>query len=473
MNNFLTKHKYSAELPLKLVYLLFGFMTHFNLTRNQPIMTVIVDAVLIVAVFAGLMRVLNWKGYIKTNGIIFPLLFMISYTISAVLNFNYGYSDNLKYFIWIGCHFVFFYICDVRRSSDGYKKEFQIISDVFIAITAFLVSVSLIQFAVGYSEVIYRPGESAFIAGFVWGRLWGMFYDPNYGSVFAVISIVLSIYKLRKSKNKIVKVLMCLNVLIQVAYIAFSDSRTGIITIFAAAFVYSLFMLLKGNFNKIVRSTVCAVIAVAIAFACMYIPVIIKDATNEIVSVSQTEQPSAPGTSNKPIDDENDKPIIGRQQDLENDISNKRFSIWKSGVEIFSTKPIFGVSFFNLVEYSEKNLPETYLINNGSTKFNNMHNIFFNVLSGQGIVGTVIIIAFAVYFLVFFFRRLPKVPDEDYGYIITMFTVMTAAFASAMFVSDILYVNSPNSILFWLFAGYTVHYMSTEITVGKNQRKDI
>ena len=473
MNNFLTKHKYSAELPLKLVYLLFGFMTHFNLTRNQPIMTVIVDAVLIVAVFAGLMRVLNWKDYIKTKGIIFPLLFMVSYTISAFLNFNYGYSDNLKYFIWIGCHFVFFYICDVRRSSDEYKKEFQIISDVFIAITAFLVLVSLIQFAVGYSEVIYRPGQSAFIAGFVWGRLWGMFYDPNYGSVFAVISIVLSIYRLRKSQNKIIKTLMCLNILIQISYIAFSDSRTGIITIFAAAFVYSLFMLLKGNFNKIVRNVICIVLALIIAFVCMCVPVVVKDTTNKIASITQTSQPVTPEDPENPSGKDDEKPIIGRDGDIENDISNKRFSIWKSGVEIFSTKPIFGVSFFNLVEYSEKNLPETYLINNDSTKFNNMHNVFFNVLSGQGIVGTVIIIAFAVYFLIFFFRRLPKVPDEDYGYIITMFTVMAAAFASAMFVSDILYVNSPNSVLFWLFAGYTVHYMNTEIPVGKNQRKEI
>lgn len=471
MNNFLTKHKYSAELPLKLVYLLFGFMTHFNLTRNQPIMTVIVDAVLIVAVFAGLMRVLNWKDYIKTKGIIFPLLFMISYTISAFLNFNYGYSDNLKYFIWIGCHFVFFYICDVRRSSDGYKKEFQIISDVFIAITAFLVSVSLIQFAVGYSEVIYRPEEGAFIAGFVWGRLWGMFYDPNYGSVFAVISIVLSVYKFRQSKDKIMKVLSCLNIIIQIAYIAFSDSRTGLVTIFAAAFVYSLLRLLKGNFNKIIRSAVCAVIAVAIAFACMYIPVIIKDATNEIVSVSQTEQPSEPGTPNKPTDEENNKPIIGRQQDLENDISNNRFSIWESGIEIFETKPLFGVSFFNLVEYCKKNLPETYIINVGSSYFNNMHNVFFNVLSGQGLAGTAVIIAFAVYFLIFFFRRLPKVPNEDYVYIITMFTVMSAVLTSSMFISDIIYVNSPNSVLFWLCAGYIMHYMNTKISVGKKYER--
>ncbi len=454
--DLLKKNLYVMDIPFKIMYFIFAFFTYCNLTFMKPIMSFAVAAVVALGALAALPRLFRWKGYIKTPGLIFAVLFVISFVLSAVLNFKYGYADNFKGLIWMGFHFCLLFACDVDRSEKDYKKEFHFIAIFFMAVMFVMSAASLVQFATNYTKQEYLP-EVTRLAGFVWGRLWGVFTDPNYASVFATISVLLSFYFFEKTKNITFRVALCVNVFIQLAYIAFSDSRTGLVTLVVTVFAYVyLISLRKIKKGKIAKYAICVALALAIALSSAVVTLGVEKVGGKLV-VSHYEKLEDPAVEVPDLDG-------GREQDIENDFSNRRFDIWKSGVEIFLKSPVVGVSYFNIQQYALENLPETYLVNNDHGKFNNMHNMLFNLLSAQGVVGMLIFIAFAIYAVVFVLKRMFKVNDEDYSYIVVMVVCVMAGFAASMFLTDIIYVNSPNSMVFWLFLGYIMHYL---------KRKDI
>lgn len=129
----------------------------------------------------------------------------------------------------------------------------------------------------------------------------------------------------------------------------------------------------------------------------------------ELTSSDITEPGETPQTPLEPPE-----PTIGREQDIESDVSNRRFDLWKSGLEIYRLKPIFGVSIFNAVAFAQEQLPTTYLINNDAGIFDSLHNAFLNVLMGQGIVGFVIFMIFIVLCVVLILKGYLKPKKEEY-----------------------------------------------------------
>lgn len=440
--------KYCMELPFKIVYLVFAFFTYCNLTYNKPIMSIMVDLVLGLGAIAVVFRILKIREYMQTKGLVFLILFCVSYIISMVANYKYGISDNFKYLIWTGFHFFVFYMCDIKRDAMEYKKEFDIISWTFVFVSFILVFASLIMYYMGISIEEYDHQGGVFLAGVVWGRLWGTFTDPNYGSVFATLSIVFSYYKIASTKKKAIKVFLGLNMVGDFFYIALSDSRTGIVCIFSCAFIYALMTKLKskkGNYLKVVFGVLIFSVVIAI------VPVVIKNVNNSLITVEEII-----------TGDENEDDLtIGREDDLEGNFSNRRVDIWMSAFEIAKTKPIFGISYFNIISYAQENTPETYLVNNDHGVFSNFHNMPLNVLVGQGIVGLGIMICFGIIMIMYVFGNVMKSDGEMYQYQVVLITGIVASLEASMFVTDVLYTNSPTSVIFWLFLGYLAHYIKS------------
>ena len=451
MMEIIKKNAYVMDIPFKIVYFIFAFFTYCNLTFMKPIMSYAVMAVLGFGVLAAIPRLFKWKGYIKTPGFIFAILFLVSFVISAIFNFKYGYADNFKGLVWMGFHFCLLFACDVDRSEKDYKKEFNILMGFFMAVMLIMSTASLIQFITNYSLEEYLPNVTR-LAGLVWGRLWGVFTDPNYGSVFAVISVLLSCYFFGKYKKGLFRILLILNVFIQLAYIAFSDSRTGLVTLFATAFAYVyLISLKKVKKEKLAKYVICVVLAFAISISSVVITVCLKEVVGDFV-VAQYEKLDDPQIEVPDLDG-------GREEDIEQDISNRRFDIWKSGVEIFMKSPVLGTSYYNIKEFALNVIPETYLVNNDHGQFNNMHNMLFNLLAGQGTIGIILFIAFGIFAIVYILKRIFKDGVEDYNYLVILLVCVIAGFVASMFLTDIIYVNSPTSIIFWLFLGYILHYL--------------
>ncbi len=444
-------NSYQLEIPFKIIYFIFAFFTYCNLTFMRPIMSVAVDFVLLFGCLVAIPRLIHWKSYLRTPGLFFAVAFLISFTISAIANVEYGYTDNFKGFIWMGLHFFTLFACDMDRSEKEYQKEFRVLSFFFLAVMLVMSFASLVQLICNYSAEL-NVADRLILQGLVWGRLWGVFTDPNYGSVFAVIAILFSAYYWGRTKKRWLHVVLGVNVLIQILYIAFSGSRTGLVTLFLCVFSYTFLIAVKRMHHKLsVNILLSLVLAAVLAFTTYGMAVGAKQIGRKTVEIYEEKGPSAEII----LPD-----LVGeRDEDIKKDISNRRFDLWKSSVEIFVENPLCGVSFYNLQPYALEEMPETYLVNNDHGRFNNMHNIIFNILSGQGILGMATFLAFMAYTLIFVFRRIFTVEGADYEYLIIMLCCMLASFLSSFFLTDVIYVNSPCSLIFWIFLGYIFHYL--------------
>ena len=103
------------------------------------------------------------------------------------------------------------------------------------------------------------------ILGFLWNRLWGVYSDPNYGAVFSAITIIMSLYFYKDAKKPL-KALYIINIILQICYIAFSDSRTGMVSLFCALLVYVYLTALRSKKleakKAFARGVICVLLAV-------------------------------------------------------------------------------------------------------------------------------------------------------------------------------------------------------------------
>lgn len=153
--------------------------------------------------------------------------------------------------------------------------------------------------------------------------------------------------------------------------------------------------------------------------------------------------------------------IIGRtDSDINNDVSNRRFAIWQSGLEIFKTSPMTGITFRNYIPYAKEHLPNTYIVHNDSGDFASLHNSFVDVLVSQGALGMGILLCFIVSLLIVFFRRFFKSNDEEYRYNTFLLLMFLPVLVSMMFYSETFYMNTGGAFLFWAFLGYFMHSLN-------------
>lgn len=214
------------ELVFKISYLCMAFATFITYIYMSPIQPILVKITLVLGTLTILVRVIKWKKYGKMPCLILMILFCLSFLLSTVMNRQYGMTDNLKWIIWTGIQFFGLYVCDLERDEKKYKQEFIILSHVYIIATILSALASLIMLAKSYSALLTSVDGEFIVTGFEWDRLWGVYTDPNYGAVCSVIGIILSLLYVIKQKGYR-KIIYILAVVLNYAYLIFSDSRTG------------------------------------------------------------------------------------------------------------------------------------------------------------------------------------------------------------------------------------------------------
>ncbi len=466
--------------PFKIIYLIYGFFAYFNVTFGTGWMKVPVWGSVALGVILIIYRLIRIPNYIKTKRIWLLIAFLISYVISIAVNLDYGYAEAVKALVWMGFHYFLLYACDVTQEPDAYKKEFYIMANIYLFILFAAAVVSFVFLCMNYSYILVHSGSQV-IGGFTWGRLWGIFTDPNYGSVFCSAGIILSIYFFNIWKNVFLRICYCINILMLSIYLIFSDSRTGLVSVILALGFYVYALLIRWDKLKLKmvwKQVCCILIAIVVMVGVFFLPKGVTKAYNAIILHIAASQQIPDENNQTIIDDTVKEKKFGREQDIEDDFTNQRFDLWMSGIEIFSTRPILGVSFFNLIPYATANLPDTFMINNDFGEHGNLHNAYLNILAGQGIVGFTISVLFSAAVIIYVFRRFLRVDQKDYHYIITLMGAVLACGVSAMFVSDIFYIHSPNSYIFWSFLGYLMHYFRNNIPLpfkgfNKKQEKEL
>ena len=453
-----------SELGFKFSFLILCLFNFNSLTFGHKISSVFVVTTLILAGVSLLGRILNYKYYVSKTFFLL-VLFLISYVITLFLTISYGFLTPAKTLVWLALQMFLLFLTDDRKSIAAHRRELKWLFS-FYTIFMFLSSVSSIVFVFPqYSDIRYVDNIPV-ICGFIWGRLWGIYTDPNYAAVMAIISILISLYFLATISKRLFKTYHILNIVAQMVYVCFSDSRTGLVALFVSLFVYTLLQVLKrGNrICKLGKVSLSVVMSLLVGTISIFAISTLKTGYNVYVS-SLAQQDSTGDTADPDTDTDiaggnvTAPPIniVGREDDIKNDISNRRFDLWKSGLETVMTRPLFGISFNNLVPYVQEHLPETYLVNNDHGVFGNYHNAWIDILVGQGFVGFAIFVLLGVALGIKSVKRLAQQhnADEDQLYI-AAFAIVVATLVSSLFLHELVYTLSPSTYMFWLLLGVLV-----------------
>lgn len=452
MNRLKENYGELTELIFKVSYLCLAFATFISVAYMSPLQPVLVKVTLIMGVLTVAGRMLHWKKYKKMPCLILMILFCVSFLFSAVMNRQYGITDNLKWIIWTGIQFFGLYVCDMDRDEQKVKKEFVILSHIYICITAMAALISLIMLARSYSEFFTTADNELIIAGYQWDRLWGVYTDPNYGAVCSVIGILLSGLYLIKRKGAW-KLLYAIAMLLNYAYLIFSDSRTGELALMICGGLFLYLCLLKKFHGRGWLKSIVAVGCVMVIVMAAGQQAKTQNITYQKAVAAEKAKQQVPKKTKK-----NNKQLTVRQKSIQEDVSSGRLAIWQSAVEVWESSPVYGAGYTTVVDYAKEHVPGTYIVNNSQGDYTSMHNMFFCVLAYQGAVGAVLFVLIALRMLGYIMMpvlRNKEQPDTDAA---AWFCCIGCVAVGMMFLLDGIYTNSPNAAVLWLFGGYLVRY---------------
>lgn len=442
-----------------LVYVLLAFNAFIN---ESTLMSWATNILAIFGIAVALCMLTQFRTYMKVWNAWLILVFLVSYVISSLLNYRYGIVDNIKEVIWLLLSMAVVYTsCAICQISEM-KKELAIFSVIWVVYCTVVnfISISMVVWGREYNVFLMKDGQPVGYktVGFKWGRLWGMYDDPNHGAAIAIAAMLLALYLFLTIKRKVTRVLLVITMVIQFLYLVLSDSRTGMVMLAAAGFLWTAFLAYrrksrrgKSRKKKLIESICLGILAAAIlaggAYEC-------KQQYNLIDSKIEALIPKKPTPG---INNNNDKVSgqVGREDDLVQDASNGRLYIWASGLEITETSPIFGVSFRNMTAYAQDKLPETYLVNNPeNAKYDSLHNSVMDILVSQGAIGILIFLAIAVNTVRLMKKKILSVRAEDQDFAAACFITSVVMGAGSMFISMVFYLNAPQTYIFWLCFGY-------------------
>lgn len=453
----------NLETVFKVVYIIHLLLAFNGLVNRTPVTKITLLFTLVLGGIVGIQKVFAYKKFMKK--INFWLLngFIVSYIISMVFNYKYGFIDNLQGLVWLLAEIWILYLVDEEKNI---KKEFELLSKTMIVCVSIGNIISLGMYFIGYSAKNEVAGRMKFL-GFHWGRLWGIYDDPNHGAIIASLAVILALYFCIAYTVK--RWPYWISIAVQCSYIILSDSRTGILCLsIGTGLVLALLYL---NRAKKVGWNICISIAIFIGTISLVsitkIP--LQNGFGQVgtftVKLVQSFERENGEDGNE--DESSEELEVGRRE-KESDPSNRRFDLWKSGAEIFMSKPLIGVSWQNVTAYAEEELPDTYLVNNDFQKFASFHNMPVDVLAGQGIFGIAILIAVFIRSIVFFIKSCRNITAENMELMIIIFSILIISVFASLLVSSIFYINSPESFIFWLCFGYFIALMD-----GENRKRVI
>lgn len=412
--------------------------------------------------FSGIFVVidlLSEKKIFKAQDIIFLALFFASCTISCLIRINYGWSDNLKSLMSIALSLFFLYPCSVVMNKDKFEDIVVLIQKITVISWMVFSLISIYTFVIQYSNIFYIHG-TRILLGCIENRLFGIFSDPNYASVVSIISMIFSVAILNyKNQGSFIRIISIINIITQFIYIVLGASRTGevclLVVIFISGFVYSY----KFNNNKkiialIVRILVLACTCLAVHFLIEYTRIILSYIPS-LVGISCS------GNSSLSIglyQISMERPDVAENSD----ISNLRFRIWGSAMDIFKTTWLFGASPRNALKYAKDVIPDAFIVQRGY----DAHNFYVATLFYTGVMGAVFLGIFliknALSIIRYYLAKNFCVNDSLFNS--AVISVICIA-VSGMFLSEILFITTVGSFLFWMFMGYIVNTIKERINL--------
>lgn len=486
-----------VQTVFKLVYLWLVLLSFNSFFANTVVLSCCSYALALFGAPIVVARVIDFKAYKDMPLIGLMCLFLLSFIISAVGAAKYGIVQNVQGFAWMTFEFFILFAHSVRESAEHVYGELEKVAKSVCWYTLVCSCLGLTMGVAGYADSIVVSEGAVNYFGVYQERLWGVYSDPNIGGVLCVLSVLFAIWL--RARGKICLVLLALSVVIQTGYIAMSGSRGSVLCAVVSVFV--LFGLpcwerlrKRSSAARAIGSVALALAGcAAVVFSMLLLGVALQKGADYVrnstggveplVSLAElyhclgsagdggadgivrseegisgvTERVSG-AASSQLAEDWGSSLDVGHRLSsyLGEDASGfsaGRLSIWRSSLEVFGSSPVFGVSHRNILRYAEDVLPETFV---AQARYTTMHNVALDVLASQGAVGFVVLtVMFALWARkVSVFLRAGLAPGFQGAALVA---IVLAICVAAMFYTEILYINSPASIVFWIVSGFVCH----------------
>ncbi len=471
---------------LEMVYIIgfmtVGFMEVCSLTFGKPVISFFLWPTLAIGGLVILSRLYHIRTFWKMKMLFLFLAFSLSYAISTYLSFSNDFQWYRNIRILILLLFSFFVVfpagsgdgrryMDKRWQDDMQSKLISAARSYYLFGSTALVAMSFYVFITGQSRIFYDVNGPIYYIGFHWGRLFGVFWDANIGALMSAGAILVCLYKLFGVSNRGQKAIYGTLTLLHLSYISFSGSRTGLIAVGAGCLIFFLLIFQERKdertFLAFLSSLGKTVILISLFFGLMFGE---KWVYNK--SLEKAPEPTAPVVATSTIvggdeqggvewTDENGSTdnLDLQRNDVSADVSNRRFDIWKEAIKIARREPVFGISHANVLPYVDRYMPDSYLVNNSQyMRFESMHNTFLDVLVAQGIIGFCVYLIIGLYSFTYIFLNRKALfmskDSEANKKNIFAFSFIFAVVVASCVVTEIVYVTSPMSLMFWLLLGW-------------------
>lgn len=386
------------------------------------------------------------KNIFKYNVLLF--FFILVILISSVINIKYGYFENVKLIMWQS---IFFFLVFQFSKDYGFNKYHQYFDRLLTISWFFIIIISLWYFIVQKGmkipiEFKYYPVR----IGWLGNRLFGIFTDPNFGAVISSVVIFIEIKYLLNDKQRsfVLSSLRILNIIFQYLFIVLSGSRTAYIVLLGTTFLYVLFVMLKKT--KVLLNTVRAVVFSLIAVVVL---VIATDLTGKIVvdiprlyTTVTTKQVDTLKKTHENVE----SPSLKRPDTSSNDISNMRFALWDSTIQIAKKSPLIGGSPGYYIQFAHDRVPNTLMGRDNLTA----HNLFFLVLASTGILGVIVFFIFMLKSILkglfYSINKKKNLATDKHFYAIL---IASAIAISSLFITELVLVSTIGAFLFWSSVG--------------------
>ena len=451
-----------AFAKIKGIYI-FVFVTYILLSRIVPLVnfisqdlnSVIYSALAITGAVLVAFDFFMSFSIFKSRENIILLVFWVICLISSLLNMKYGIVNNVKTLVWMAIQFFLFFSF-VNTKDKEINKTLKLIMNSSAAIWLAGVIASLVEF---FLQISYIAPASDFPRrqGFTEARLFGVFTDPNFAALTSMLVIVFCLFLIKYCDSKKLRIYYWVNIAFQLIYIVLSGSRTamleGYMLVFFTAIVQARNAAIKkGQGSRALLSIARGVLAVAVSIALVFA------VQKTMPFLAELCAPLRDSITIEIDEDINEEDIISleRHDVNEENISNNRFSIWKSAIEVSQGKRIFGVSPRNLLSYATEEFPDSYLVRMDYETHNGYLALFVN----SGIMGTLAMLVLIVDVIRLICRYLKCKKKQEYdSEVIMLFSVLFIIAGSAIFQPEIFFVNSYGAAIFWLCLGYFMYFL--------------
>ena len=431
----------ALENVFRALFLLYTGLGACNLTYGKPVITVVMYAAFLLGGAVLLVRLGQWRRYIRMPLLVCAVLLLLSYAISCAANRAYITRLSFVYFILWTFYFLILYTQAQDRTADDTLRDFRLFTILFMIWVTALCLISLYMYFIGYASVYRDPNNADYevASGFFAGRLWGAFQDPNYGSVMCCSTLAMCVYWGYRRRERWLRVLLGLDMAALLYYMALSDSRNGMVCLGVVCAVAVLFLWFGRSKSPAARMAAqCAVIAAVIFAVGLLLPKVIQLANNRLVQ------------------DTGAFAAVDRGYDISGSLesfSNRRLDVWRSAVELGLARPLTGVSFTGVVPYALEHLPGTYIVNNDYWIMNTLDSEIFNTFAAQGFPGVIVLAAWAVLALRVFVKNIRRAANGRRADTALMTAIVCELAVSALFQGVILYQVTPSAVLFWTTFG--------------------